>query len=76
MPYFEMPFSKWRILMEYILSALSFWVDNPEIYEHLKPSKCARTKDTELPVQLLAAKKTKPVKAAGKEDTKEGYIKN
>ncbi|KAJ9053597.1 hypothetical protein DSO57_1022743 [Entomophthora muscae] len=59
----------------FALSVPSVWVNNPEMYAHLKPAKCARTKDTKLPVQLLTPKMAKPVKAAGKEETHEGNLK-
>ncbi|KAJ9079610.1 hypothetical protein DSO57_1033544 [Entomophthora muscae] len=61
----------------FVLSAPSFWVDNPEIYAHLKPAKRASKEDTELPVQLLVPRIAKPAEAASKEETQEGnLIKN
>ncbi|KAJ9072720.1 hypothetical protein DSO57_1024341 [Entomophthora muscae] len=60
----------------YNLSALSFWVDDLEMYAHLKPAKRARADDTKLPAQLLAPRMAKPAEAAGKEETQDGNLKN
>ncbi|KAJ9049212.1 hypothetical protein DSO57_1027060 [Entomophthora muscae] len=53
----------------FALSMTCVWMDNPEMYAHLKPAKRARKEDTELPAQLLAPRMIKPAKAAGKEET-------
>ncbi|KAJ9075848.1 hypothetical protein DSO57_1031717 [Entomophthora muscae] len=45
--------------MAYNISVPSVWVDNPEMYEHLKPAKCARADDKKLPAQLLAPRMAK-----------------
>ncbi|KAJ9063379.1 hypothetical protein DSO57_1000706 [Entomophthora muscae] len=60
----------------YNLSAPSVWVDNTEMYEHLKPAKRARTEDTELPAQLLVPRMAKSAEAARNKETREGNIKN
>ncbi|KAJ9068083.1 hypothetical protein DSO57_1032209 [Entomophthora muscae] len=60
----------------YNLSVPSVWVDDPEMYEHLKSAKRARAEDTKLPAQLIAPRMAKPAKAAGKEETQEGSLKN
>ena len=59
----------------YNLTAPSVWVDDPEMYAHLKPTKRARKEDAEMPAQLLAPRMAKPAEAAGKEETQEGNIK-
>ncbi|KAJ9053160.1 hypothetical protein DSO57_1039636 [Entomophthora muscae] len=60
----------------YNLSAPSVWVDDPEMYAHLKPAKCFRAEDAKLPVQLIAPRMAKLAEATGKEETQEGSIKN
>ncbi|KAJ9081357.1 hypothetical protein DSO57_1039802 [Entomophthora muscae] len=60
----------------YNLSVLSVWVDDPEIYAHLKPAKRARAEDTKLPAQLIAPRMAKPAEATSKEETQEGNLKN
>ncbi|KAJ9051879.1 hypothetical protein DSO57_1000539 [Entomophthora muscae] len=57
-------------------SVLSVWVDDLEMYEHLKPAKHAREGDTELPAQLIAPRMAKPAEAVGKEEIQEGSLKN
>ncbi|KAJ9051534.1 hypothetical protein DSO57_1003883 [Entomophthora muscae] len=63
-------------LKSFALSAPSVWTDELEMYTHLKLAKRARKEDTELPAQLLAPRMAKPAKAAGKEETQEGNLKN
>ncbi|KAJ9086159.1 hypothetical protein DSO57_1006977 [Entomophthora muscae] len=60
----------------YNFSVLSIWVEDPEMYEHLKPAQHARMENTEFLVQLLVPRIDKPAEAAGKENTGEGNIKN
>ncbi|KAJ9061516.1 hypothetical protein DSO57_1019859 [Entomophthora muscae] len=59
----------------YALSAPSVWTIDPEMYEHLKPTKRAHKENTEMPAQLVAPKMAKPAKAAGKKETQEGNLK-
>ncbi|KAJ9080259.1 hypothetical protein DSO57_1027019 [Entomophthora muscae] len=56
----------------FALSLPSFWVDNPKMYDHLKPAKQVRTEDSKLLAQLLAPRMANPAKAATMEKTIEG----